>query len=369
MQKECLEIKNVQTFLMRNPYLFIAREYLGYQRFVLATVISTRGSTPQKPGSSAIFSEGSLVYGTIGGGVLEGRVAKIASKASLSEVSGLYHFDLDKDIDYKEDAICGGIAEVLIDAKPEIHLDVYRKAGELVGRDAPCVIITVFMHSVGKDPGIERFVYDPSGPDTLPESLGLPVREKATNLISGSAAQNYSFENLSLQTDKGEMSVFMEPLFPATRLVIAGAGHIGRALCRLAGRLDFHVTVIDDRSEFANSDNLPEADEIIAGNIGSAVSSIKKDSNTFIVIVTRGHNDDSEALRNCITGEAAYIGMIGSRTKIEKMHRNFIGNGWATEEQWSFIHAPVGLEIYSQSVEEIAVSIAAELVLERNRKK
>jgi xanthine dehydrogenase accessory factor len=81
------------------------------------------------------------------------------------------------------------------------------------------------------------------------------------------------------------------------------------------------------------------------------------------------HNDDSDALRNCIGSDSAYIGMIGSSTKVAKMHSNFIENGWATEDQWSSVHAPIGLEIHSQSVEEIAVSIAAQLILERNRVK
>jgi xanthine dehydrogenase accessory factor len=87
---------------------------------------------------------------------------------------------------------------------------------------------------------------------------------------------------------------------------------------------------------------------------------------TFVVIVTRGHNDDAAALKGCIGSKSRYVGMIGSKTKVEKMRRNFIENGWATDEQWRAIHSPVGIEINSKTVEEIAVSIAAELVLVRN---
>ena len=93
---------------------------------------------------------------------------------------------------------------------------------------------------------------------------------------------------------------------------------------------------------------------------------IKKDKNTYVIIVTRGHKDDAEALRPCIGEGLAYTGMIGSKKKISAMRLNFIENGWATPEQWDSVYAPIGLEIKSQSVEEIAVSIAAQLVLVKN---
>ena len=87
---------------------------------------------------------------------------------------------------------------------------------------------------------------------------------------------------------------------------------------------------------------------------------------TYVVIVTRGHKDDAEALKPCFGKNLAYTGMIGSRNKIAAMRQKFIDSGWASADQWSQIHAPVGLQIKSQTVEEIAVSIAAELVMVRN---
>ena len=93
---------------------------------------------------------------------------------------------------------------------------------------------------------------------------------------------------------------------------------------------------------------------------------MKKGENTYVVIVTRGHRDDAYALKPCIGKGVAYIGMIGSKNKIAAMRAHFLENGWATSAQWDQIHAPVGLPIKSQTVEEIAVSIAAELVMVRN---
>jgi xanthine dehydrogenase accessory factor len=133
--------------------------------------------------------------------------------------------------------------------------------------------------------------------------------------------------------------------------------------------LDFEVTVLDDREEYANKDNLPDADHIIVKDIGESMQKIKKGRDTYIVIVTRGHSYDAKALLPCFGSEAGYIGMIGSKGKVEKMRTDFIQNGLATEEQWDRIYSPIGLDIKSKSVEEIAVSIAAQLVQVKNSKR
>jgi len=162
-------------------------------------------------------------------------------------------------------------------------------------------------------------------------------------------------------------SVFLEPVFPPARLVIAGAGHIGRAVAHLGRLLDFDVTVIDDRREFANKKNLPDADRIICREISPALGETPLDGKAYVVIVTRGHQKDAEALRACINSGAGYIGMIGSRSKIALQRREFIARKWATAGAIDRVHAPIGLPIRSETVQEIAVSIAAELVLARRR--
>jgi xanthine dehydrogenase accessory factor len=167
--------------------------------------------------------------------------------------------------------------------------------------------------------------------------------------------------------EKGASERFLEPIFPPARLVIAGAGHIGRAVAHLGRILDFDVTVIDDRREFANKKNLPDADHIVCRDIGPALGDMTLDENTYIVIVTRGHQKDTEALRACVHSGAAYIGMIGSRSKIALQRREFLVRKWATAKAFDRVRTPIGLPIRSKTVPEIAVSIAAELVLARSR--
>jgi xanthine dehydrogenase accessory factor len=153
------------------------------------------------------------------------------------------------------------------------------------------------------------------------------------------------------------------------RLIIAGGGHIGQALAHLASLLEFEVTVVDDRSDFANENHIPDADHLVVKDIGSAMSEMVYGPDTYVVIVTRGHRQDGEALKACIGSDAAYIGMIGSVHKVGVMKKQFINEQWASKEQWASLHTPIGLEIGSQTVQEIAISIAAQLVEVRNRKK
>jgi xanthine dehydrogenase accessory factor len=307
----------------------------------LATVTCTFGSTPQKKWTSAVFNENGLLAGTIGGGVVENQVTEIVRKSLPAKRSGLYRFDLDKDIRLEEDAICGGHMDILIDADPGIHRPVFEQLVKSLQQGIPGVLAT-------------RVAIKPDHPVYI------------DRLWVARTDPGWSTEE-PLQEGEDEL-VFLEHVFPAPHLVIAGAGHIGKALAHLGNLLDFEVTVIDDREEYANSINIPDADHVVVGNIGQVMEQVMKTTDTYVVILTRGHRDDADALRACIGTGAAYIGMIGSLKKIALMREKFTGEGWATRQQWEQIHAPVGLRIHSRSVQEIAISIAAELVQVRNNK-
>jgi xanthine dehydrogenase accessory factor len=162
--------------------------------------------------------------------------------------------------------------------------------------------------------------------------------------------------------------LYCEPHIPPPQLLVAGAGHVGRAVAHLGKLLNFEVIVTDDRPEFANSERFPRADKIIVADVSRALKEFPVSPDTYIVIVTRGHRHDQEALRACIKSRAAYVGMIGSGRKVRLIRAEFLRRGWATAEEWDRVHAPIGLAIGSKTVEEIAVSIAAELVHIRSKK-
>lgn len=159
----------------------------------------------------------------------------------------------------------------------------------------------------------------------------------------------------------GRMSIFLEPLMPPAHLIIFGAGHIGTALAQLGRLLDFHVTVIDNRAEFANEKRLPFADQVIVGNYGDILPEIKFHAETFIVLVTHRHAHDQEILEYCIQQPFKYLGMIGSKTKVAAALKKLSEKG-VTEEKIATIHSPIGLDIGADTPAEIAVAIAAEII-------
>ncbi len=290
---------------------------------------------------------------------------EIALSAVTTKRSGHYLFRLDNRTEEGEDALCGGKISVLVDAGLDRHhvvLEAIRKSAEA---RIPGVLITVIRKLNGEEVDIERYwVSDRSENQPV---FGLVPGIKAEVIKMMLHPFHSDFRKIEMSaSEQPETTVFLESVIPNPRLFIAGAGHIGKALTQIASMLDFEITIIDDRPEFANPENIPCADHIMVDDIGRAIAGIDKLPDTYFVIVTRGHRDDGKALRECIGSDAAYIGMIGSRNKTIMMRKEFIDNGWASQEQWERIFAPVGLEINSQTVGEIAVSIAAQLVKVRN---
>jgi xanthine dehydrogenase accessory factor len=328
------------------------------QGLVLAAIVETDGSTPQIVGASAVFSSEGLVSGTVGGGLLEARVGEAAAKALADGEPRLISVRLDADPADMEGAICGGTARVLVDPGVDAAKGIFTSALEGFRKRRPGVLVSRMVPGHDDTVAVERG-WLPEGVPVLPDDpvFGHVAPEIIENILAAGRPR--------LIGTKDRMW-FVEPVLPLPRLIIAGAGHIGRAVTRLGSLLDFSVTVIDDRSEFANTANLPEADEVLLADIGEAIRSVENSPDNYFVIVTRGHQKDAEALRAAIGREAAYIGMIGSKRKIELMQCEFLENGWATAAQWAGIHAPIGIGIGSRTVEEIAVSIAAELVLVRS---
>ncbi|MEZ6117564.1 MAG: XdhC family protein [Pirellulaceae bacterium] len=156
------------------------------------------------------------------------------------------------------------------------------------------------------------------------------------------------------------------PTLPVCRLVIVGGGHVGQAVAKLASELEFEVWVTDDRAEFVSADRFPTAERCLAGELESTLSQIPIDAHTYCLIVTRGHQHDEEALFHLIDRHAAYVGMIGSRRKIRLIFDDLLEKG-VSQSLLEQVHAPVGIDIGSLTVPEIAVSICAELVSHRNR--
>ena len=157
------------------------------------------------------------------------------------------------------------------------------------------------------------------------------------------------------------MEVYIEPVKQDPALYIVGAGHIAYQLASLAHNVGFRVHVIDDREKFANRERFPDAQEIVVDSIPDWLQRTALPSSSYAVIVTRGHRHDLDALRALVPRNIHYIGLIGSRAKIAKIFE-VLDNEGIPSDQLQRVHAPIGLDIGAVTPQEIAVSIASELI-------
>jgi xanthine dehydrogenase accessory factor len=176
-----------------------------------------------------------------------------------------------------------------------------------------------------------------------------------------------------MDADQGEavgscgatLEVFIEILRPEPRLILAGAGYVSQALSRLATQLDFRIVVVDDRRDLADPIVFGDKVQLEFGDIPQTIRELEPDEATWIVIVTRGHHLDKDALRAALETNARYIGMIGSPSKVKHIFKDLLKEGF-TRSQLAQVHAPIGLDLGAETPDEIALSIAAEMVMLRN---
>ena len=162
----------------------------------------------------------------------------------------------------------------------------------------------------------------------------------------------------------GTMEVYVEPILPDPTLIIFGAGHVGKCVSDIAGTVGFKIVVVDDRIKYANRDRFPEAKAIVVDAWESAFAQLSVNESTYLLIATRGHQYDLACLRYALTTTAGYIGLLGSLRKIRLFYAELEKEG-VDPAAFPRVHGPVGLSIGAESPEEIAVSIAAELIAVR----
>jgi xanthine/CO dehydrogenase XdhC/CoxF family maturation factor/GTP:adenosylcobinamide-phosphate guanylyltransferase len=312
-----------------------------------------------------------LAAGTLGGGILEFEAGIKAKEALESGNSQLFEFDLDADIHDKNGAICGGKATVLIDAHPEKSKAAFLRLRSAFNDFRPGAIITKGTSHPDRCILDERVWIEPDLKDDLPAENGSGnekfIHRSITNRIPVfiMSRKEHSLTGSGTSTEW----IFIDPFIPPERLVIVGGGHVGRALVRQASRLGFDTTVIDNRPGIIPQDEVPAGVKMLTGDIEKETGKLRIDPDTYIVIATQGHQFDAVALKRCIRSGAAYIGLMGSHRKLKLMRERFIDEGWATGSEFDAVHAPIGIDIHSETVEEIAVSIAAELIKVRKEQR
>ncbi|MBW6515914.1 MAG: XdhC family protein [Candidatus Cloacimonetes bacterium] len=229
-------------------------------------------------------------------------------------------------------------------AKPGMHIAIPltgNPLGNLGGGNLEYRVINMIREQQPSTPVLWKFNLD---------EQGLPIDENtiSTSMICG-----------------GRVDVFVEPLFFAHKLYVIGAGHCGKALAQLASRVNFQVTLIDNRQDLLIKEEYHDSCTLIYNDYNDIEKAIKFDKNCFIVIMTYGHVHDKQVLEYCLRKPFFYLGMIGSEKKVAETFDKLRAQGFSQEDLQK-VHAPVGLTIGSQTPWEIAVSITAELIRERN---
>ena len=349
---------------MKEIFQEIARLCQRGETFALATVVGTSGSTPRNMGAKFLVYPDGKFLGSVGGGCVEAEIWQEAKNVINTGRSVVKDFVLDDELTPEAGLVCGGTMEILIETTgdQEKFLHLAREINDaLEGKRAPLALTTVVSSSNESLPIGAKVLMEDSGSILLDTSEALSQETSLIEVILG-AFSTYEPKRVSVRGDE----LYVEVFRPLETILMVGAGHIAKALCSIAKFVGFRVVVVDDREEFANRERFPEADEVIVAPIIETLKEFPILSHTFVVIATRGHKLDYEALREVVEFPSPYIGVIGSKRKAHLTHQQ-LEEEKIPPEKLTNLHIPVGLSLGAKTPEEIALSIISEILMEKYR--
>ncbi len=353
----------MQTIFDRIAFLIAQGENL-----VLATIFSRSGSAPRTAGARMVIRQDGSILGTIGGGLLEADVQKVAPDLFRDRATLVMEFSLTGKDASQLEMICGGEVAVLVefvDASHPHETAFWPALVEAANRRSKSWLVTALptatSGATGRAVAQESHANGEWGVDVKAAAgapLGLSVEELAAHLRKPEVAGSH-YPTL---IDEGSRQWLVEPLDVSGTLALFGGGHISQQLAPLAARVSFRTWVIDDREEFANHRRFPEADEVLkVEGFEEALSRLDIGEDSYLVIVTRGHLHDKTVLAQALRTPARYIGMIGSVRKRDAIYAALRAEGYS-EADIARVHSPIGLRIGAETPEEIAISIVGELI-------
>ncbi|MCE5234884.1 MAG: XdhC family protein [Clostridiaceae bacterium] len=319
---------------------------------VLCTIIASSGSTPRGSGAKmAVFADGSAL-GTVGGGAVEYQSTLLAKKALTKKAAFTHGFDLSPSQTAGIGMICGG--------KVVVYFQFFK------GGDASAVELFSAVEALFSQSKNTWLVTEIS--EGCVRRMGFYSREDGPRFLSGMSEEELSpMIRPRAVLQKGEPSYYVEPLTVAGYVYVFGGGHVAQELVPVIAHVGFAPVVYEDRPEFASRELFPEAAHTIVGSFGGVAAHVTLTRDDYAVIMTRGHQADFEVLRQVLLTPASYVGVIGSRSKIAITNARLIEAG-IPEAELKRIHAPIGLPILAETPAEIAISVAAELILHRAQK-
>ncbi len=358
--------------------------------FALVHTLATRGSAPRHVGAWLVLHADGTALGTVGGGPLEARAIAAAREALQQDRSRLLEFVLTEADNTGLGMTCGGEARLLVQPVRASRRQTLTAVLEAIvavvteGRSGWLVTEVEIVESrplPGRHSPHRDRPQSPErspGPGLAPLPPGhrlVEVRralvDAAGNLIgdpllppeaSAHLAATGALLTSAESAEEGASHLYLEELAPPETAYIFGGGHCGQALAPLLATIGLRVVVIDDREEFASKERFPTADRLVVPPaLAFACEDLPIDSRSYVIIMTRCHALDQAVLAQALKTDARYIGMIGSQRKVATIFGALRTQG-LSEGQLRRVHAPIGLEIGAETPEEIALSIAAEIV-------
>ena len=320
------------------------------RRFAVCTVVRTVGSTPQVVGAKLLVDDLGRLTGTLGGGCVEGDAFEEAKRVLDTGDVSLREYELTEDLAWDTGLVCGGTMWISIEPGEHALL--------LGGRD---LLGDVLAASSGGKPVALATLLRREGKDFQPSGKLFVETDGATGGSLGDRALDARATEAALD-DSHELLI--EPVVTKPRLVIAGGGHVGLAIAKMASQLEYDITVIDDRPEFSSRERFGPGIDVVRMDMAEALRTMPIGWNSFIVIATRGHKLDAHCLREAVKTDARYVGLLGSKRKTILIAKMLRDEG-ISEERIRAVHAPIGLDLGGRTPAEIALAVMAELSMER----
>jgi xanthine dehydrogenase accessory factor len=329
------------------------------EELVVATILSHEGSTPRTAGTKMVIRSGGDSIATVGGGLVEAEVVKAADEVLRERRAQIRAFDLTGQDIAGMDLVCGGRLEILIELMSPTRENKQVFQGLVEALQARKKSLLVADLGPSHEPGarVARSLVLEDG--TVLGDLAPPPR--VLEILAQRAAQ--ARYPVLVIVEGHRYSV--EACLPQGTVYLFGAGHVSQQVAPLAKLVNFATVVMDDRTDFANRQRFPDADEIrVLDSFDRSLEGLDIDGDSYIVIVTRGHLHDKTVLRAALRTAARYIGMIGSRIKRDRIFRELEAEGF-TMQDFARVCSPIGLDIGAETPEEIGISIVGELVRQR----
>jgi xanthine dehydrogenase accessory factor len=330
------------------------------QRFAVATVVRTLGSTPQVAGATLVLGADEDVraaVGTLGGGCVEADAVETARQVIETGAPSLRAYELTEELAWNTGLVCGGTMWILV----QRDTDALTCGGvdllpELVAAtsDGPPVAMLTRLGRAGDAMALKgRMAVRASG--TCIGSLHDPH----ITAEAAAAALSQLPHGTARTVKLGDDDLLIEAVASRPRIIVAGGGHVALAIARQAAALDFDVTILEDRPEFAVADRFPGA-TVLEGDVPTTLGALDYGWNSFIVIATRGHKMDADCVLQAVKTKARYIGLLGSRRKTVLVEEMLRDEG-VDSERIAAIRAPVGLDLGGRTPAEIALAVLAEI--------